>query len=256
MFNLLFIAFAGFAFAAEPSRIKVSKSALRTDGVSINELTCLTRDNFIYLDQADDGTVDLVVWYTQSENSILKNNIKKELYWPYSFKGGTNVNSLSWDTQLVNDGKYSIHAVSFLQGKNVAVDAAFFNVCNEYNFLVSQNWDVTDAQFLNENVVIDETQQVWLVVSPLDNAVGITVTLDGNVLDNNKDTEGNFYFKSDISAYKDIFLNPEEPHTLRAEIELITGNMSILNYEFPVVEPTDAPTAAPSATPIVTEVPV
>ena len=255
MFAVLVFAFAGIVNAADPSKIMVSKSALRTDGVPINQVTCLTRDNFIYLDQPDDGTVDLVVWYTQSGRTNLKNNVKKELYWPYSFKGGTNVNSLSWDTQLVIDDEYSIHAVSFFEKRNVANDIATFIVCNNYTFLVSQNWDITDAQILNADVVVDDTQPLWLVVSPVDNAVGITVTIDGQPLENNKDSEGNYYFKADVSAYKEWFMGSTEAHTLRAEIQLITGNTSIVSYEFPVVASSVAPTAAPTATPVETTEP-
>jgi hypothetical protein len=250
MFSVLLIAFFGLANAADPSKIMVSKSALRTDAVPINQVTCLTRDNFIYLDQPDDGTVDLVVWYTQSGRTPLKNNIKKELYWPYSFKGGTNVNSLAWDTQLVVDDEYSIHAYSFKEKRNIAVNDANFIVCNNYNFLVSQNWEVYDAQILNDDTVVDDTQPLYLVVSPLDNVVDITVTLDGQPLENNKDSDGNYFFKADVSDYKEWFMGSTEPHALRAEIQLITGNTSIVNYTFPTVVESAAPTAAPTDAPL------
>ena len=251
MLGLLLIAFAGSVVAADPSRIMVSKSALRTDSVPINEVTCLTRDNFIYLDQADDGTVDMVVWYTQSGRSPLKYNVKKQLDWPYNFKGGTDVNALSWSTELVRDGAYSIHASSFLNRRNVAVDEADFIVCNRYMFLVSQNDAVTDAQVLSLDTVIDDTLPIYLVVSPIDNVVGMTVTLDGEPLENTKDGDGNYYFKTDVSDYKDWFMTTDKPHVLRAEIQLITGATSILSYTFPAgsVEPSAAPSAAPSTAP-------
>jgi hypothetical protein len=248
MFSLILLALSLLAFTPiNATKILVSKSAYRENSLPIENIPCLSRNNFIYL--SDPGVpVYKVTWYTKtSNNDLTRNNNKINYFAPFDFKGGTTVNALPWDTTRVSDGEYFIYANVYTNSTTISKRyVGNFIVCNNYSFLVSDNENMFDSQLINIDTIISQDSPLFVAVVPLDDVVSTVVTYNNNTLPNLlRSSKPPLAFVADFSKFIPDFFNTTQ-YILQANSSLITGSTAIRRVLIPPLSTTDAPTISPT----------
>jgi hypothetical protein len=216
------------------AEIFISKSTNRLNPVLLNSVPCISRGNYIFLNQTQDDSIYKVTWYTKTSlDSIERYNIKTDYYWPYDFKSGTNLNADVWDTTDTLDGEYLIYTNIYRNGSISERFKETFLICNDYNFIISNNMLMNYAQFLDNNTVINSLDQLYLAVVPYDNIVNVTLLYDKLSIPSYK--QSNLILASVTNFTEHIldFFDNNTSHLLEAKINLITDAKKTLSIKIP-----------------------
>jgi hypothetical protein len=166
------------------SQILVSKSTKKTDPVLLKYTPCLSRDNFIFYNNTD-PTIEKVTWYTTRGSATERLNKKTSKYWPFDFKGGSNMNARPWNTLNVPDDTYFLYTNIYRNGTISEKSKLPFVVCNTVSLFFSDNKHMIEPRLIqSDSLIINKKKNLYIGVLPSDDIEDITVTYDDIILNN------------------------------------------------------------------------
>ncbi len=249
----MFVTLVLLAISGASAQIYVSKSATRDNSSLIKNSVCLSRGNYVFLDPktTNDSNIEKVTWHIKNTNqSLVKNKIYKDLFWPYDYYGGSTCNANLWDTTDNVDGEYFIYANIY---KNNTISERFKErivLCNNYTMISSLYQNITNPTIVTSDTLV-AFRESFLTVMPCDDIKSVVFSFDNRVLPNSVFSTASKY----VTNINDLPVIDKKKHTLEAKILTVQNKIITLSIVISPILPTRVPTNIPTNNPIETPTP-